>query len=318
MSSPKTTKCVQALRKKRRAQSANATDNNKQATTHPAKIRRLSNLEVSEFITRNNIKNEDELYAVAFTQKEQGKKDLANFVVSRSQKSLSDLFESTRRIERANAIVQRARMNRMDLIDNALKEDNCVCGGEWFTCANQVLVRNGIHPFVFADRVRSLLIKGRGKLRNLIIVGPANCGKICLLRPIENIFKTFCNPANDKYGWVGADKAEAIFLNDFRWTSELIQWNAFLLMLEGHTVHLPAPKNHFASDVCIDKDTPIFATSKEPIRFVGRYNATDERENEMMAVRWHVFTFTQQIDTDKQKDVPPCSKCFAKLIKFGA
>ena len=126
-----------------------------------------------------------------------------------------------------------------------------------------MLVSNGIHPLVFADCIRNLLISGRRKYRNIIIIGPANCGKTFLLRPLEDIFRTFPNPANDKYGWVGAEKAEVIFLNDFRWTSDLIKWKDFFLLLEGHKVHLPAPKNHFSSDLSIEKDTPIFATSKE-------------------------------------------------------
>ena len=159
-------------------------------------------------------------------------------------------------------------MSRMDLIEKVYQKDDCVCEGQWLICVNQVLVSNGVQPYVFAGRIRTIFSKERGKLQNVIIVGPANCGKTFLLRPLEIIFKTFSNRANDKYGWVGADKAEVIFLNDFRWSSELIKWNEFLLLLEGHTVHLPAPKNHFASDICIDKDTPVFATSKDVIKFV--------------------------------------------------
>ena len=40
------------------------------------------------------------------------------------------------------------------------------------------------------------------------------------------------------------------------------------------------------------KDTPVFATSKDVIKFIGKYNTTDEIKNDMMAVRWHVFNFT--------------------------
>ena len=137
-------------------------------------------------------------------------------------------------------------MSRMDLIEKAYQKDDCVCQGQWLTCANQVLVSNDVHPYVFADRVRTLLSKGRGKRRNVIIVGPANCGKTFLLRPLEIIFKTFSNPANDKYGWVGADKAEVIFLNDFRWSrngmSFCCYWKDTLptfqlqkITLQGHT-----------------------------------------------------------------------------------
>ena len=38
----------------------------------------------------------------------------------------------------------------------------------------------------------------------------------------------------------------------------------------------------------------------------------------MMAVRWHIFNLTQPIACDKQKDVSPCSKCFAAFIELGS
>ena len=115
------------------------------------------------------------------------------------------------------------------------------------------------------------------------------------LWPREIIFKIFSNPANDKCGCVGVDKAEVIFLNDLRWSNELIKWNEFLLLLEGYPVHLPASQNHFAIDMCIDKDTPVFATSKDAIKLIGKYNTTDEIENDLMVVRLHLFNFAQPI-----------------------
>ena len=59
--------------------------------------------------------------------------------------------------------------------------------------------QNEIHPFIFAAAVRELLKKGRGKFRNIFIHEPANTAKSFMLKPLEDIFKVFCNPANDKY-----------------------------------------------------------------------------------------------------------------------
>ena len=82
------------------------------------------------------------------------------------------------------------------------------CNKLWFTCAEEVLVNNKIHPILFASAIRELLIKGRGKFRNIIITGPASFGKTFLLKPLENIYKCFLNPAKDKYAWVGAAEAK--------------------------------------------------------------------------------------------------------------
>ena len=148
-----------------------------------------------------------------------------------------------------------------------------------------VLTNNCIHPVVFAEALRDLLEKGRGMFRKVLIVGPANWVKTFLLTPLTKIFETFSNPANDKYAWLGAELAEIIFLNDFRWTPEIITWKELLLLLEGQSVHLLSPKNHYSHEICIDSDTPIFATSKSRITYTGKYNATDEIDNEMMGVR---------------------------------
>ena len=187
--------------------------------------------------------------------------------------------------------------------------------GEWLTCAEQVLTQNVIHPILFA--MRELIVKGRGKNRNVMIIGPANCAKTFLCCPIQIIFNAFSNPSNDKYAWLGAENSEFIFLNDVRWSSEMIAWKELLLLLEGQTVHLPSPKNHYTTDICISTDVPIIATGKARIEYQGRYNTTDPVENDMMAASWRVFEFFHQIPVAEQKEMPPCPKCFSKLVLTG-
>ena len=97
------------------------------------------------------------------------------------------------------------------------------------------------------------------------------------------------------------------------WSSEMIARKDLLFSLEGQTVHLPSPKNHYLNDICIDRDTPIASTGKSEITFVGKFNSIDKIENEMMSVRWKVFKFTYQISESFQK-VPPCKKCFSDLV----
>ena len=278
------------------------------------KPRRLSNLEISEVIIEKNIQNETQLFALAQEQKQAGKTDLASFILNRNRKSLQDLMTNTWMMHNSTADLQRATKSRMDLI-NACADGECDqgCEGTWLTCASQVLENNDFPPVVFAYALRELLTKGRGKFRNLMIIGPANCGKTFLFTPLQKIFRAFSNPANDKYAWLGAEKAEVLFLNDFRYSQEMIAWKEMLLLLEGQTVHLPAPKNLYANDIAITSDIPIFATGKSRIKYIGRSNTTDEIENEMMDARWRVFEFHHQIPKALQKEMVPCKKCFAKL-----
>jgi hypothetical protein len=154
----------------------------------------------------------------------------------------------------------------------------------WIKCAKEVLRNNKVNAYVFAAAIRDLLEKGRGKNRNIMIVGPANYGKTFVLNPRNQLFQTFTNPATTSYAWVGSENAEVIFLNDFRWSPEILAWNDMLL-LEGQTLHLLAPKTHFAKDIVFDRDTPIFATSKGLIVFVdkgGEGNRNDVRKMETL------------------------------------
>ena len=59
------------------------------------------------------------------------------------------------------------------------------------------------------------------------------------------------NTASGKYAWVDPGDKEVAFLNDFRRTPEIIQWEELINLLESQTVHLPMPKNIFSSGLCI-------------------------------------------------------------------
>lgn len=287
-------------------------------TTLLKKPRRLSNLDVSEFITENNIRSDTELLAKACEQQKAGKKDLAQFLLSHSSKSLGELIANTWKLQEASAKLERQTKSRMEILQ-AHADYECIegCNGEWLNCATEVLRNNHVHPIMFSTAIIELMKKGRGKFRNIMIVGPANCAKTFLLSPLQKIFRTFSNPANDKYAWLGSENAELIFLNDFRWTPETIAWEELLLLLEGQEVHLPSPKNHYASDICINRDTPTAATGKSEITYTGKYNTTDSVENEMMSVRWKVFRFSHQISEADQREVPSCPACFCKLALLG-
>ena len=158
------------------------------------------------------------------------------------------------------------------------------CDMEWYICSRDILQKNSINSYVYADTIRDLLIHGRGKFRNVMITGPTNCGKDFMLKPLEITYHAFSNPANDKYAWVGGNNAEVIALQDFRWSSELICCKDLLFLLEGEPVKLPFPKTQFVTNVCIKTDIPIFATSKAKNEFAGKHNMRYNREAEIMDV----------------------------------
>ena len=214
--------------------------------------------------------------------------------------------------------IAKSKLSRMDMVHTYVEKPNCAgpCNGQWLQMAKEVLELNKISLPEFAGAILTLLKKGRGKHRNVLLIGPYDCAKTFLLKPLQVIFKgeIFENPAKDKYSWIKADKARVIFLNDFRFKKEQIAWNDLLLLLEGEPVKLPAPKNIYCEDICINTDVPIFATSKSEIRYKGIFGMGDEMEDNMMKARWKIFKFTHSIPEEEQIKLPPCAKCFTELI----
>lgn len=274
--------------------------------------KRLTPFELSEIIVEKGIRTRTELLAFANKQKLEGKCDIAEFIVNRGPRVVAEVLNTAWEMTNAQDKLERSKKTRLELLQEAAL-GNCVtgCEGKWLTCALEVLQQNGICRETFTGAIRDLLHQGRSKFRNIMICGPANSAKTFILNPLSSVYTTFCNPACTSFAWVGAEDAECIFLNDFRWSSQIIPWHDFLLMLEGQMVHLPAPKTHYAKDIVFDKDTPIFC--KQPIIFI-KNGVIDQRETDMMAVRWKIFHFNVRIAEQNQKEIPKCAKCFATLI----
>ena len=322
---PKTAKASKRLRKSTKCKESDLDDTDEghdpdddngtsQGKSKATKKKRLSAFDLSEIIVEKNIKTRTELLALANQQKNEGKSDIAQFIVNRGPKVVAEVLNTAWEMNTAEERLSRTQKTRMEILAEA-RNSQCTrgCEGMWIQCATEVLQNNGVSVQGFSDAVKLVLEKGRGKYRNVMIVGPANCGKTFILSPLTSIYNTFRNPACTSFAWVGAEQAECIFLNDFRWSPQVISWNDMLLLLEGQLVHLPAPKTHFAKDIAFEKDTPIFCTGKYPIVFI-KNGVIDERETEMMTVRWRVFNFNYQIPAERQRDIPACPKCFASLI----
>ena len=177
--------------------------------------------------------------------------------------------------------------------------------------------RHNIAKEDFCTAIYTALSKGRGKYRNIFIYGDTNCGKSFILAPLKVIYKPLCNPATGSFAWLGAEDAEVIFLNYFRWHPKIIAWADFLQALEGDTVHLPTPKNVCSRDLEQNKDTPFFATSDAPLVLI-KAEAIDSTNTRMMNVRWRFCHFWNQIPPEEQQELIPCGRCFAKFILDNA
>ena len=99
----------------------------------------------------------------------------------------------------------------------------------------------------------------------------------------------------------------------------MIPWSDFLILLEGQTVHLAAPKTHFGQGIMLSGDIPIFATNIEMVQFVGKSNHV-QGKNAMMAARWKEVKFKASILIEKQKKLERCvgafQNSFSLMLRF--
>ena len=73
----------------------------------------------------------------------------------------------------------REKKARLDIIREQMgKGCTTGCNKDWLKCALEVLKQNNQHPYVYAAAIRDLVVNGRGKFRNIMIIGPANSGKL--------------------------------------------------------------------------------------------------------------------------------------------
>ena len=204
---------------------------------------RLSIYDVSQLVVAKGIKTRVELLTLACQQEKEGKEDLVEFTANRGSKVVDKAIHVGWEIEEAKSKLSRQQMWGLEILCEDL-QGPCVenCKGQWLELALDILSHNNIPGGVFQSAVHDLLDKGRGKYRNILVKGSANCGKTFLLNPLNVIFNTFSNPASSNFAWVGARSAEIIFLNDFRWNPQVFPWHDMLLLSKGQTVHLPTPR----------------------------------------------------------------------------
>ena len=182
------------------------------------------------------------------------------------------------------------------------------------------LGRNDILPATFATAIVDLLIHGRSKGRNILLLGRGNCGKSFLLRPLEVVFRALSNPAGNSFAFGDILEKDIILLDDFRYTAKGIRWADLLLLLDGATVHFSLPRTHYAKDVELPPSNtiPVFATGKSLPAPRNSDGSVDEIEAEMMRWRFKIFVLSRTIAENEVVECSPCAKCFCDFLDRNA
>ena len=112
----------------------------------------------------------------------EGKKDLSNWILNHPKKSVrEELLDTVWQMEDSDKKEDREKKPRMEILTEELEKPCAVgkrrsCESRWLQAALELLQQNGLPPAAFAAPVRDALENGRGKGRNVIIIGYTDRG----------------------------------------------------------------------------------------------------------------------------------------------
>ena len=112
-------------------------------------------------IRTQQIKTKQQLYALAETQRKEGKTDLHDFIITKGAKKVSELITTTLELESAPTDLIRSQETLLEILQDTLTQD-CIegCNNLWYNTAIQTLERNSICISSFCNSIRTLLDKG--------------------------------------------------------------------------------------------------------------------------------------------------------------
>ena len=196
-------------------------------------------------------------------QKKEGKTKLAEFIANRGSKVVEEALQLAKEFDEAPTKLLRKAKSRIKILRQAYDRTRVEeCKGQWIHSVLTLLAKNEIPLDSFCAAIYDALENGRRKYRNIYIYEPANTGKTFMISPLKKLYNAFSNPATGTFAWVGAENAEIVLLNDFRWHPAIIAWGDLLQLLEVDIVYLPAPKKFLMKDVEFTQDTPFFRYSR--------------------------------------------------------
>lgn len=324
LQNPKTSKAVRA-KMNQALPGPSSSKGKEKSRKRPARL----DVEVlGEIIIKNNIRTEKELAILSKDQGNEGKTDLPRWLLTHTgKKQRKEFLDTVWLIEDSAKTSSREGQSCMDILKESLKwkcsknpKTGAPCNYRWIPAALEILQLNKIEPRDFAMKVVKALTEGRSKGANLMVVGPTNCAKSFLLKPLLQIYDTFTSPSESKFNLVNAIDKEVMFWNDIRYLpngvgdQKFMAWQHFLNFLEGLPFNVAMPKNVYGEDRVWSKLQPVFATSDQPItRIMG--GKIDVGETSQMDKRWNYVHLHHQFDEESvDHSLVSCARCFAVLI----
>jgi hypothetical protein len=278
---------------------------------------KLTPMNFLDLCRENNLQSEDAVYAFAAEREGQGDKAVMAFCM---EHDVSYYVGKANVARSAQERVRRAGMTREAILREHFEKKKCTCSteGRCYNLMKDLLHMNGLDG-PFQKAVMTSLREGRQKGVNLCLVGPPDCGKSYLFKPLLGMFDTYTRPDGGTYQLETLVGKELIFLNDMEYDKsarDWMPWSYFKRFVEGEEgIAVARPKNR-GGNTTFDADSPVFLTAPKEIALY-RGKVKDEYETDQMSARLEYMYLTFQIPKDSRQKDKPCSHCGCKLYLEG-
>jgi len=119
------------------------------------KSRRIDIVDVYDQVVKKGIKNDLHFCALAKAELEDGKRDFANFVLSKTEKSRNEILKTAWKINGSTKTLLREKQTLLELLEEASKS-KCVCKDRWTRAAYDILNSNGICKLEFVFTIKNI------------------------------------------------------------------------------------------------------------------------------------------------------------------
>jgi len=257
---------------------------------------------------KENIKVEEDVWALARTQEGAGDRRLLQFLLSR--RDLPQLLERVAKAEQAPATVKRLRQSRLEILEEANATSRCTCpvAGRWKAAAEEVVSLNGYVAQEIESAILEALELGRAKQRTLMIVGGTNRAKSFCFNPLALVYNAYTTPDTGTHQLADLKGSEVIWLNEFEFDPTFMPWRKLKDFLEGQSLKVAVPKTQGANYI-FDGDAPVFCTGPGPVE-----HPKQERETLQMDSRIRYFLFEHFFDPKTCPEIKPCIQCFTQWV----
>jgi len=230
--------------------------------------------------------------------------------------------------ERVETTVATARLSRMEALV-AAKQSPCVCQAQWLQHVLTSFRANGINVAELCHDISEALKHGRGETTPVLCLAGVRGGegKSLFLKALFSVFgdnHVFTSPQAPNFPLLQLPGKKVVFLDEWRFTGDIIPWSTQCLWFDGSRVTIPKPQNGQGMQGHSEYrgSAPILATTKlADLKELQRAAQVDPETGEpfdadasMVWRRLKVYEFRTRIPKPQGKRMPFCGSCFARLL----